>query len=70
MSEETLRERVRDLMPQAQQDLTEMVGFRSVHDAEQQPPEECDKMVAWLEEAFTEAGLADVAAHELSLIHI
>ena len=64
MSEETLRERVRDLMPQAQQDLTEMVGFRSVHDAEQQPPEECDKMVDWLEEAFTEAGLADVAAHE------
>ena len=43
MSEETLRERVRDLMPQAQQDLTEMVGFRSVHET----PYEGNTITQW-----------------------
>ncbi|MYR07910.1 M20/M25/M40 family metallo-hydrolase [Gordonia sp. SID5947] len=66
MSDEALRDRVHDLMPRAQADLTEMVGFRSVHDAAQSPPEECDKMVDWLLEAFSSVGLADVAAHETS----
>lgn len=63
---DALRERVTELMPQAQSDLTAMVGFRSVHDAEQSPPEECEKMVAWLQETFTAAGFADVDAHETS----
>ncbi|MFW0793593.1 dipeptidase [Gordonia sp. CPCC 205515] len=63
---DALRERVHDLMPQAKADLTEMVGFQSVHDAEQSPPEECEKMVAWLQEAFTAAGFSDVDAHETS----
>ncbi|NED61959.1 dipeptidase, partial [Streptomyces sp. SID10244] len=66
MSDEALRERIRALMPQAQADLTEMVGFRSVHDPAQSPPEECDKMVDWLQETFTSLGLAEVAAHETS----
>ncbi|MGC4961096.1 dipeptidase [Gordonia sp. DT101] len=66
MSDEALRERIRGLMPQAQADLTEMVGFRSVHDPAQSPPEECDKMVDWLQETFTSLGLSDVAAHETS----
>ncbi len=63
MTDDALRERVHGLMPQAQSDLTAMVGFRSVHDPEQSPPEECDKMVDWLQEAFTELGFADVDAH-------
>lgn len=64
MTDEGLRERVHREMPRAKDDLTAMVGFRSVHDPEVSPPEECDKMVAWLQEAFTEVGFADVDAHE------
>ncbi|HEY5852967.1 MAG TPA: M20/M25/M40 family metallo-hydrolase, partial [Aldersonia sp.] len=66
MSDDTLREGVRELMPRAQSDLTEMVSFRSVHDPAQSPPEECDKMVDWLLQAFTGVGLTDVAAHVTS----
>ncbi|WP_420121770.1 dipeptidase [Nakamurella sp.] len=58
-----LRERIRDLMPQAQADLAEMVTFRSVHDAAQFPVEGCDAMVDWLVDAFTSVGLSEVAAH-------
>lgn len=58
-----LRERIRDLMPQARADLAEMVTFRSVHDAAQFPVAGCDAMVDWLVDAFTTAGLSDVAAH-------
>ncbi|MFW0786545.1 dipeptidase [Gordonia sp. CPCC 206044] len=64
MTDEELRERIRALMPQAQADLTEMVSFRSVHDPAQAPPEECDKMVDWVREAFEAVGFADVDAHE------
>jgi acetylornithine deacetylase/succinyl-diaminopimelate desuccinylase-like protein len=58
-----LRERIRDLMPQARSDLAEMVTYRSVHDAAQFPVDGCDAMVDWLIGAFTAAGLSDVAAH-------
>ncbi|WP_395729323.1 dipeptidase [Nakamurella sp.] len=58
-----LRERIRDLMPQARADLAEMVTFRSVHDAAQFPVAGCDAMVDWLVGAFTDAGLSDVTAH-------
>lgn len=60
MSVDALRNRVRSLMPQAKQDLTEMVSFKSVHDPNQFPPAECDKMVDWLVAAFTAVGLRDV----------
>ncbi|MFW0789454.1 dipeptidase [Gordonia sp. CPCC 205333] len=66
MADDTLRARVRELMPQAKADLTEMVSFRSVHNPEQSPPEECEKMVAWLQETFRALGFADVDAHETS----
>uniref|UniRef100_UPI003D93560D dipeptidase n=1 Tax=Gordonia sp. B7-2 TaxID=3420932 RepID=UPI003D93560D len=64
MSDDVLAERVRDLMGRAKEDLAAMVGFQSVYNVEQAPPEECQKMVDWLEETFVEAGFADVSAHE------
>ncbi|WP_040518702.1 dipeptidase [Gordonia neofelifaecis] len=66
MTDEALRERVRSLMPRAREDLATMVGFRSVHDPQQSPPEECDRMVDWLKAAFSELGFTDVDAHETS----
>ncbi|MDL9937561.1 dipeptidase [Gordonia sp. ABSL1-1] len=66
MTDEALAQRVRTLMPQAKSDLTEMVSFRSVHDPEQSPPEQCQGMVDWLLEAFTAVGVADAAEHETS----
>ena len=64
MPVDSLRDKVRSLMPRAKDDLARMVSFRSVHDAVQFPPEECAKMVDWLLGAFTEAGLHDVQGHE------
>ncbi len=61
---DTLRATVADLMPRAQADLRRMVAFKSVHDAKQFPPEECQRMVDYLVEAFTEVGLQDVQGHE------
>jgi acetylornithine deacetylase/succinyl-diaminopimelate desuccinylase-like protein len=61
---DSLRDKVRSLMPQARSDLAQMVSFRSVHDAAQFPPEECAKMVSWLLKAFSEVGLQDVQAYE------
>ncbi|GAB93590.1 peptidase M20 family protein, partial [Gordonia rhizosphera NBRC 16068] len=66
MTDDVLRERVHGLMPQAQSELAEMVSFQSVHNPEVSPPEECDKMVDWLLEAFTSLGFDEVAANETS----
>ena len=63
MSTETLRAKIRDLMPQARGDLARMVSYRSVHDPKQFPPEECEKMVDFVIDAFTEVGLRDVRAY-------
>jgi cysteinylglycine-S-conjugate dipeptidase len=49
-------------MDRAKADLAELVAFRSVADAKQYPPEECDKAAQCVIDAFTEAGLQDVAA--------
>ena len=51
-------------MPQAKDDLSAMVSFKSVRDAAQFPPDECDKMVDFLVEAFTGVGLQDVQPYE------
>ena len=48
-----LRARVADLMPQAKSDLREMVSIKSVHDATQFPPAECQRMVDFLVGEFT-----------------
>ncbi|MGV9670372.1 M20/M25/M40 family metallo-hydrolase [Gordonia sp. NPDC003504] len=66
MSVDEIRERVSALMPRAREDLTEMVAFESVFDPSQPEPPECARMVDWLIEAFTEAGVSDVAAHVTS----
>ena len=51
-------------MPQAWDDLAQMVSFKSVADAKQFPPEECQKMVDWTIAAFSGVGLEDVRAYE------
>jgi cysteinylglycine-S-conjugate dipeptidase len=63
MPTESLRDSVKALMPLARSDLAEMVSFKSVHDAAQFPPEECDKMVDWVIKAFTDVGLRDVQGY-------
>ena len=64
MSVDALRDRVKSLMPQAWDDLAQMVSFKSVADAKQFPPEECQKMVDWTIEAFADVGIQDVRAYE------
>ncbi|MGH3061063.1 MAG: dipeptidase [Gaiellaceae bacterium] len=64
MSANVLRERIRGLMPQAWDDLAHMVAFKSVADANQFPPEECEKMVDWTIGAFSGVGVQDVRAYE------
>jgi len=51
-------------MPQAKSDLREMVSIKSVHDATQFPPAECQRMVDFLVGAFTEVGLQDVRGYD------
>jgi len=49
-------------MGRARDDLAQLVAFRSVADPAQFPPEECEKAAQWTVDAFTAAGLEDVAA--------
>jgi acetylornithine deacetylase/succinyl-diaminopimelate desuccinylase-like protein len=51
-------------MPRAKTDLRDMVAIRSVHDAEEFPPAECERMVDFLVGAFTEVGLEGVRGYE------
>ncbi|MEV4897055.1 M20/M25/M40 family metallo-hydrolase, partial [Nonomuraea sp. NPDC055795] len=53
-----LRERVAALMPRAKKDLAELVAFRSVADARQFPPEECEKAAQWVLDAFAQVGFS------------
>ena len=64
MSTEELRAKVGELMPEARADLAELVSIRSVADPGQFPPEECERAAQWMIDAFTKAGLSDLAAHE------
>jgi cysteinylglycine-S-conjugate dipeptidase len=66
MSADALRERVRQLMPQAKQDLARMVAYKSVYDPSAPPPEDCDKMVDLTIDLFTGVGLQEVRAYETS----
>jgi acetylornithine deacetylase/succinyl-diaminopimelate desuccinylase-like protein len=47
-------------MPRAREELTELVALRSVADARQFPPEECERTAQWVLEKFRECGFADV----------
>jgi acetylornithine deacetylase/succinyl-diaminopimelate desuccinylase-like protein len=60
MGDNGLRERVAGLMPRAKQDLADLVGHRSVADARQFPPEECDQAARWVADQFAEVGFTDV----------
>jgi acetylornithine deacetylase/succinyl-diaminopimelate desuccinylase-like protein len=60
MPVDDLRPVVASLMGRAKQDLAELVAFKSVADAKQYPPEECEKAARWVVDAFTEVGLSDV----------
>ena len=63
---ETIRARVRELMPQTRTELAEIVAFASVYDPAAEPPPDCAEMVEWLLRTFTELGVSDVAAHTTS----
>ncbi|MFI6997421.1 dipeptidase [Nocardia sp. NPDC050175] len=59
-----LRAKVAALMPQAKTDLTQLVSFKSVADARQFPPEECERAAQWVADAFVAAGLTRAGLHE------
>ena len=59
---DALRDAVSGLMSQARSDFAELVSFRSVANADVEPPEECEKAAQWVIDAFTEVGLQDVQA--------
>jgi cysteinylglycine-S-conjugate dipeptidase len=54
-----LRERIAGLMPQARDELTELVAIQSVADARQFPPEECAAAAQWVLGKFSELGFSD-----------
>jgi cysteinylglycine-S-conjugate dipeptidase len=62
MSVDALRDRVKLLMPQAWDDLSRAVSFKSVADGSQ--PDECERMAQWTVEAFSAVGIQDVRAYE------
>jgi cysteinylglycine-S-conjugate dipeptidase len=64
MSDGDLTARIGELMPRARRDLAELVAFRSVAGSSESPPEECDGAASWLVDAFSDAGLTEVTAHE------
>ncbi len=59
-----LRTRISDLMPQAREELAELVAIKSVADARQFPPEECERAATWVLEHFKTLGFADVHLEE------
>ena len=60
MPADDLREAVKGLMGRAKADLTTLVGFRSVADPKQFPPEGCQSAARWVVDAFSEVGLDDM----------
>lgn len=64
MSVDALRDRVRQLMPRARDDLARMVALRSVYTPQPDVPEDCSRMVDFTVEAFTGAGVDDARAHD------
>lgn len=58
MSVDALEATIRELMPQAKDDLAALVGFRSV--ADHQEPDECTRAADWVVRAFSELGMQNV----------
>jgi acetylornithine deacetylase/succinyl-diaminopimelate desuccinylase-like protein len=59
-----LRTRISELMPQARQELAELVALRSVADPRQFPAEECQRTADWVRSKFTELGFTDAHLEE------
>ncbi|MGW8376041.1 dipeptidase [Streptomyces sp. ODS28] len=57
----TVAEAVAALMPRAREELAELVGYRSVADAEQFPRSECEGAAQWVADALRAEGFEDVA---------
>ncbi|MFE3292304.1 dipeptidase [Rhodococcus sp. NPDC059234] len=55
-----IRSKVQALMPTARDELATLVGFRSVADSRQFPPEECRRAASWVKDAFVAAGIGHV----------
>jgi cysteinylglycine-S-conjugate dipeptidase len=55
-----VRSAVQELMPTAKDELATLVGFRSVADPRQFPPEGCLAAANWVKDAFTAAGIGSV----------
>ncbi len=64
MNSTDLAQRIDSLMPRARQELAELVSIRSVADARQFPPEECERAAQWVLEAFADVGFDDIGLHE------
>ena len=69
MPVDILRARVKDLMPQAREELAELVSMKSVADPKLYPQEECDKTANYVAEAFTGVGLKDVKLLDMPFGH-
>jgi acetylornithine deacetylase/succinyl-diaminopimelate desuccinylase-like protein len=59
-----LRMRISELMPQARQELAELVALRSVADPRQFPAEECQRAADWVRDKFAELGFTDAHLEE------
>jgi acetylornithine deacetylase/succinyl-diaminopimelate desuccinylase-like protein len=59
-----LRARISELMPQARDELAELVEMRSVADPRQFPAEECERAAHWVREKFTQIGFIDAHLEE------
>ena len=64
MSESDLRTRVAELMPQAREELSEIVAIRSVADPRQFSPEECLQAATWVADRFAGVGFDDIRLAE------
>jgi acetylornithine deacetylase/succinyl-diaminopimelate desuccinylase-like protein len=51
-------------MPQAREELAELVAIKSVADPRQFPPEECERAAQWVLDKFTEFGFRDAHLEE------
>ncbi|MEV0649688.1 dipeptidase [Phytomonospora sp. NPDC050363] len=66
MDTSALREKVAALMPRAKSELAELVAMKSVADARQFPPEECQKAAEWVRDRFAELGFTGMRLAETS----
>ncbi|GAA1733999.1 dipeptidase [Luedemannella helvata] len=60
---EDLRTAVEDQLPRIRTELAELVSFRSVADARQYPPQECERAATWVRDRFGELGFTNLALY-------